>query len=86
MGVVEIVNMTDEYAADIVTWRYPAPYDCYDLVGADAGFLRIRETDMSPSWIRGNSSAIACSALTAAYQAASTTNRRLTQVEVYVPN
>ncbi|ETK35011.1 hypothetical protein MPTA5024_16390 [Microbispora sp. ATCC PTA-5024] len=39
MGVVEIVDMTDEYAADIVTWRYPAPYDCYDLVGSDAGLF-----------------------------------------------
>lgn len=31
--------MTPAYAADIVTWRYPAPYDCYDMTGADPGFL-----------------------------------------------
>ncbi len=31
--------MTDEYAADIVTWRYPAPYDCYDLVDTDPEFF-----------------------------------------------
>jgi [ribosomal protein S18]-alanine N-acetyltransferase len=31
--------MTPEYAADVVTWRYPEPYDCYDMTGADRGFL-----------------------------------------------
>ena len=31
--------MTAEYAADIVTWRYPEPYDCYDMTGADPAFL-----------------------------------------------
>jgi [ribosomal protein S18]-alanine N-acetyltransferase len=31
--------MTPAYAADISTWRYPAPYDCYDMTGAEAGFL-----------------------------------------------
>jgi [ribosomal protein S18]-alanine N-acetyltransferase len=31
--------MTADYAADIVTWRYPAPYDCYDMTGADPAFL-----------------------------------------------
>ncbi|OPG01684.1 hypothetical protein B1L11_44035 [Microbispora sp. GKU 823] len=39
MVAMEIVGMTEEYAADIVTWRYPAPYDCYDLVGADPAFF-----------------------------------------------
>jgi [ribosomal protein S18]-alanine N-acetyltransferase len=36
---VQIVRMTPAYAADIVTWRYPAPYDCYDMTGADPAFL-----------------------------------------------
>ncbi len=31
--------MTAEYAADIVTWRYPPPYDCYDMTGADRDFI-----------------------------------------------
>ena len=31
--------MTPAYAADIITWRYPAPYDCYDMTDADPGFL-----------------------------------------------
>lgn len=31
--------MTEEYAADIVTWRYPPPYDRYDLVGTETAFF-----------------------------------------------
>ncbi|SNY61494.1 hypothetical protein SAMN05421748_122182 [Paractinoplanes atraurantiacus] len=31
--------MTAEYAADIVAWRYPAPYDCYNTTCVDPGFL-----------------------------------------------
>jgi len=31
--------MTPDYAAGIVTWRYPVPYDCYDMTGADPGFI-----------------------------------------------
>lgn len=36
---MRIVPMTPAYSADIVTWRYPAPYDCYDMTGADPAFL-----------------------------------------------
>ena len=36
---VQIVPMTATYAAEIVTWRYPAPYDCYDMTDADPAFL-----------------------------------------------
>ena len=35
--------MTSAYAADIVTWRYPAPYDCYDMTGASPAFLISQE-------------------------------------------
>jgi RimJ/RimL family protein N-acetyltransferase len=34
-----VTGMTDAYAADIITWRYPAPYDCYDMTAADPAFL-----------------------------------------------
>ncbi|WP_143043596.1 GNAT family N-acetyltransferase [Nonomuraea jiangxiensis] len=36
---MEIADMTREYAADIIAWRYPPPYDCYDLAGVEAAFL-----------------------------------------------
>jgi [ribosomal protein S18]-alanine N-acetyltransferase len=36
---VQIVSMTAAYAADIVTWRYPPPYDCYDMTSADPAYL-----------------------------------------------
>ncbi len=31
--------MTAAYAADIVTWRYPPPYDLYDMSDGDAAIL-----------------------------------------------
>jgi [ribosomal protein S18]-alanine N-acetyltransferase len=31
--------MTQAYAADIGGWRYPPPYDCYDMTGVDPDFL-----------------------------------------------
>lgn len=36
---MRVVTMTPEYAADILTWRYPAPYDCYDISGVEPAFL-----------------------------------------------
>jgi ribosomal-protein-alanine N-acetyltransferase len=39
MAGVRIVLLTPEHAADIVTWRYPPPYDCYDMTGADPAVL-----------------------------------------------
>ena len=34
-----IVPVTAGYAADIITWRYPAPYDCYDMTSCDPAVL-----------------------------------------------
>lgn len=31
--------MTAEFAADVVTWRYPPPYDYNDMTGVDPAFL-----------------------------------------------
>ncbi len=38
MAEILIAPMTAEYAADILSWRYPAPYDCYNVVGGDLGY------------------------------------------------
>jgi [ribosomal protein S18]-alanine N-acetyltransferase len=36
---MRIAPMTSEHATDIGTWRYEPPYDCYDMTGADPGWL-----------------------------------------------
>ena len=36
---MRIVAMTRAYAGDIITWRYPPPYDCYDMTCADPDAL-----------------------------------------------
>jgi ribosomal-protein-alanine N-acetyltransferase len=36
---VRIVDLTEQYAADIVTWRYPEPYQCYDLADGDPAYF-----------------------------------------------
>lgn len=33
--MLRIVPLTPAFALDICTWQYPAPYDCYDMTGAD---------------------------------------------------
>ena len=32
---MDVVPLSRPFAADICTWRYPAPYDCYDMTDAD---------------------------------------------------
>src|SRR5712691_2396924 len=39
MAGVLIAAMTQAHAADIATWRYSPPYDCYDMADADPAFL-----------------------------------------------
>ncbi len=34
-GSIRLAPLTVEHAEDISTWRYGAPYDLYDMVGAD---------------------------------------------------
>jgi [ribosomal protein S18]-alanine N-acetyltransferase len=41
---MQIVPMTRAHAAEIVTWRYPAPYDCYDMTSASEAFLTSQES------------------------------------------
>ena len=36
---MRVVAVTPEYAADLVTWHYPAPYDCYDVSDVDPEFF-----------------------------------------------
>ena len=40
---VHIAPLTREHAEDISTWRYAAPYDTYDMVGADPDELLLPE-------------------------------------------
>ena len=36
---LRVALVSREHAADICTWRYPAPYDCYDMTSADPDWL-----------------------------------------------
>ncbi len=50
---MRIAPLTREHAVDICTWRYPAPYDCYDMTDAtpdellrpEAGFHSLLDDD-----------------------------------------
>jgi [ribosomal protein S18]-alanine N-acetyltransferase len=38
MSEIRIAAMTSGYAAEILSWRYPAPYDYYDVTDVDVGY------------------------------------------------
>ncbi len=40
---MEIGPLTRDHAVDICSWRYPAPYDCYDMTAADPDELLLPE-------------------------------------------
>ena len=38
---LRLVPLTPDHARDVVTWHYPAPYDCYDMTDADPDELLV---------------------------------------------
>lgn len=36
---MQIAALTRQHAVDICTWRYPSPYECYDMTNADPDWL-----------------------------------------------
>jgi ribosomal-protein-alanine N-acetyltransferase len=43
---MHVAPLTPEHAIDLCTWRYPPPYDCYDLTDAQPDALLAHETGM----------------------------------------
>ncbi|HET7357767.1 MAG TPA: GNAT family N-acetyltransferase [Nocardioidaceae bacterium] len=43
---MRIAPLTREHALDVCTWTYPAPYDRYDMTGADPDVLLAPDTGM----------------------------------------
>jgi len=43
---VHVASLSPEHAADICTWRYPPPYDCYDMTDAQPDTFLAPETGM----------------------------------------
>ncbi|MEN8705077.1 MAG: GNAT family protein [Nocardioides marinisabuli] len=35
LGSLALAPLTRDQAVEVCTWRYPAPYDCYDMTDAD---------------------------------------------------
>jgi ribosomal-protein-alanine N-acetyltransferase len=36
---IRLAPLLEQHAADICTWRYPSPYDCYDMTSAEPDVL-----------------------------------------------
>jgi hypothetical protein len=47
-GDVQIVPMTAAYAAEVVTWRYPVPYDCFRASTDGRGYEMLIKPEPAP--------------------------------------
>ncbi len=75
---MEIGPLSPDHALDICSWRYPAPYDCYDMTDADPDELLLPELGFHSLSQAAGSLDFARSARTGKYRAGTTTTRHST--------